>query len=200
ILQSSCGQPMGHGPKLVCQTFALFDCSYCCVSVEHHLASNVQRNRLVQHDLQVAKRLQEEEDHKAQLRLQKRHGKEIEEQICNQIADRCKANRVVIMGDFNYPNIDLQNTSIKGKAGQRFIDCVQENVLEQYVSSPTRKEALPDLVLGNEIGQVEQVSVGQHLGNSDHNIIRFRLLMNRDKKRANFDGLKRDLELVTWQN
>uniref|UniRef100_V9KQL2 Coiled-coil domain-containing protein 50-like protein n=1 Tax=Callorhinchus milii TaxID=7868 RepID=V9KQL2_CALMI len=45
--------------------------------IEHHLASNVQRNRLVQHDLQVAKRLQEEEDHKAQLRLQKRQ-REIE--------------------------------------------------------------------------------------------------------------------------
>lgn len=33
--------------------------------VEHHLATNVQRNRLVQHDLKVAKKLQEEEDLKA---------------------------------------------------------------------------------------------------------------------------------------
>lgn len=40
--------------------------------VEHHLASNIQRNRLVQHDLQVAKQLQEE-DLKAQAQLQKRY-------------------------------------------------------------------------------------------------------------------------------
>ncbi|XP_051874070.1 coiled-coil domain-containing protein 50 isoform X2 [Pristis pectinata] len=40
--------------------------------IEHHLASNVQRNRLVQNDLQVAKKLQEEENKKAQMRLQRR--------------------------------------------------------------------------------------------------------------------------------
>ncbi|NXG75553.1 CCD50 protein, partial [Baryphthengus martii] len=46
---------------------------------EHHLATNVQRNRLVQHDLQVAKQLQEEEDLKA--RAQK-HRKDLERQDC----------------------------------------------------------------------------------------------------------------------
>lgn len=44
--------------------------SFC--PVEHHLASNIQRNRLVQHDLRVAKQLQEE-DLKAQAQLQKRY-------------------------------------------------------------------------------------------------------------------------------
>nr|XP_058151522.1 coiled-coil domain-containing protein 50 isoform X2 [Dasypus novemcinctus] len=48
--------------------------------VEHHLASNIQRNRLVQHDLQVAKQLQEE-DLKAQAQLQKRF-KDLEQQDC----------------------------------------------------------------------------------------------------------------------
>lgn len=43
------------------------------ITVEHHLATNVQRNRLVQHDLQVAKQLQEEEDRKAQSRSQEQH-------------------------------------------------------------------------------------------------------------------------------
>ncbi|NXW59308.1 CCD50 protein, partial [Eurystomus gularis] len=47
--------------------------------IEHHLATNVQRNRLVQHDLQVAKQLQEEEDLKA--RAQK-HRKDLERQDC----------------------------------------------------------------------------------------------------------------------
>ncbi|XP_025769349.1 coiled-coil domain-containing protein 50 [Puma concolor] len=48
--------------------------------IEHHLASNIQRNRLVQHDLQVAKQLQEE-DLKAQAQLQKRY-KDLEQQDC----------------------------------------------------------------------------------------------------------------------
>ena len=50
-----------------CNSSLQFSCP-----VEHHLASNVQRNRLVQHDLQVAKQLQEE-DLKAQAQLQKRY-------------------------------------------------------------------------------------------------------------------------------
>uniref|UniRef100_H0WVK5 Coiled-coil domain containing 50 n=1 Tax=Otolemur garnettii TaxID=30611 RepID=H0WVK5_OTOGA len=48
--------------------------------IEHHLASNIQRNRLVQHDLRVAKQLQEE-DLKAQAQLQKRY-KDREQQDC----------------------------------------------------------------------------------------------------------------------
>ncbi|KAK7807728.1 hypothetical protein U0070_009309 [Myodes glareolus] len=39
--------------------------------IEHHLASNIQRNRLVQRDLQVAKQFQEE-DLKAEAQLEKR--------------------------------------------------------------------------------------------------------------------------------
>ncbi|NXK03738.1 CCD50 protein, partial [Herpetotheres cachinnans] len=49
--------------------------------IEHHLATNVQRNRLVQHDLQVAKQLQEEEDLKARAQIQK-HQKDLERQDC----------------------------------------------------------------------------------------------------------------------
>ncbi|NXW32735.1 CCD50 protein, partial [Phaetusa simplex] len=49
--------------------------------IEHHLATNVQRNRLVQHDLRVAKQLQEEEDLKARAQIQK-HRKDLERQDC----------------------------------------------------------------------------------------------------------------------
>lgn len=49
-----------------------YSCLQYFCPVEHHLASNIQRNRLVQHDLQVAKQLQEE-DLKAQAQLQKRY-------------------------------------------------------------------------------------------------------------------------------
>ncbi|NXG10316.1 CCD50 protein, partial [Sakesphorus luctuosus] len=49
--------------------------------IEHHLATNVQRNRLVQHDLQMAKQLQEEEDMKARAQI-KKHQKDLERQDC----------------------------------------------------------------------------------------------------------------------
>lgn len=42
-------------------------------TVESHLASNVNKSKLVQKDLQVAKKLQEEEDHWAKVQSQKQH-------------------------------------------------------------------------------------------------------------------------------
>jgi len=37
-----------------------------------------------------------------------------------------------------------------------------------------------DLGLGNEPGQVIKVSVGEHFGNSDHNSLSFKLLVDKD--------------------
>ncbi|KAI5281665.1 coiled-coil domain-containing protein 50 isoform X2 [Manis pentadactyla] len=73
------------GVKEVCRDFAVLEDHTLAHSlqeqeIEHHLASNIQRNRLVQHDLQVAKQLQEE-DLKAQAQLQ-RHYKDLEQQDC----------------------------------------------------------------------------------------------------------------------
>lgn len=49
-------------------------CCYVFAStVESHLASNVNKSKLVQKDLQVAKKLQEEEDHWAKVQSQKQH-------------------------------------------------------------------------------------------------------------------------------
>ncbi|XP_051638123.1 coiled-coil domain-containing protein 50 isoform X1 [Manacus candei] len=72
------------GVKEVCRDFAILEDHTLAHNlqeqeIEHHLATNVQRNRLVQHDLQMAKQLQEEEDKKA--RAQK-HQKDLERQDC----------------------------------------------------------------------------------------------------------------------
>lgn len=52
----------------VCSCYLLF-----MSTVESHLASNVNKSRLVQKDLQVAKKLQEEEDEWAKIQGQKQH-------------------------------------------------------------------------------------------------------------------------------
>uniref|UniRef100_W5MCK0 Coiled-coil domain containing 50a n=1 Tax=Lepisosteus oculatus TaxID=7918 RepID=W5MCK0_LEPOC len=62
--------------------------------IESHLASNIHKSRLVQQDLQVAKKLQEEEDLRAKVRIQRKHrdiersdneiAQEIQEQLVKQ--------------------------------------------------------------------------------------------------------------------
>nr|XP_025034239.1 coiled-coil domain-containing protein 50 [Pelodiscus sinensis] len=82
----------------VCRDFAVLEDHTLAHSlqeqeIEHHLATNVQRNRLVQHDLQVAKQLQEEEDRRARTQIQKRH-KDIERQDC-EIAQEIQVKLVI---------------------------------------------------------------------------------------------------------
>eukprot|EP00061_Rhincodon_typus_P000882 g13077.t1 len=94
---------------------------------------------------------------------------ETEVQICGQIMERWRSNRVVVMGDFNFPNIDWDSVSVRGLDGAELVRSTQEGFTEQYVNSPTLEGATLDLVLGNEPSQVVEVSVGNYFGNSDHN-------------------------------
>uniref|UniRef100_A0A1A7YBP9 Coiled-coil domain containing 50 n=1 Tax=Iconisemion striatum TaxID=60296 RepID=A0A1A7YBP9_9TELE len=85
------------GVKEVCKDFAVLE-DHCLAynlqeqEIESHLASNVHKNRLVQKDLQVAKRLQEEEDERAKVQSQKQHD-DIERQD-NEIAQEIQEELV----------------------------------------------------------------------------------------------------------
>eukprot|EP00061_Rhincodon_typus_P001580 g15185.t1 len=84
------------------------------------------------------------------------------------------------MGDFNFPYIDWDSLSAWGSDGTEFVQSIQEVFLKQYVDSPTGKGAILDLVLGNEPGQVVDISVGVQLRNSDHNSVCFKVLLGKD--------------------
>ncbi|XP_072556103.1 uncharacterized protein [Paramormyrops kingsleyae] len=83
----------------VCRDFAVLEDHTLAHSlqeqeIENHLASNIHKSRLVQQDLQVARRLQEEEDLRAKAHIQKQHrelerndneiAQEIQEQLVRQ--------------------------------------------------------------------------------------------------------------------
>ena len=82
---------------------------------------------------------------------------EIEEQKCKEIIKSSKKNSVVIVGDFNFPNIDWDSHSIRGLDGEKFVECIQEEFLIQYVDGLTREGAKPDLLMGNKEGQMTEV-------------------------------------------
>lgn len=69
-------------------------------------------------------------------------------QICQEITDSCRSNKVVVVGDFNFPNIDRANRGVNGSNGVQFLKCVQEGFLKQYVEALTRERATLVLVLG----------------------------------------------------
>lgn len=56
--------------------------------------------------------------------------RELEDQICWEIADSCQTNKVVKVGDFNFPNLDRDCQSAKGMDGIEFTKCIQESFLK----------------------------------------------------------------------
>ncbi|XP_070688207.1 coiled-coil domain-containing protein 50 [Pempheris klunzingeri] len=92
------------GVKEVCRDFAVLE-DHCLAynlqeqEIESHLASNVNKSRLVQKDLLVAKKLQEEEDQRAKVQVQKKHSDlerqdiEIAQEIQDQLVRQAEQQR-----------------------------------------------------------------------------------------------------------
>ncbi|XP_073519598.1 uncharacterized protein [Phyllobates terribilis] len=130
--------------------------------------------------------------------------------LMRQIDEVAKNNEVLIMGDFNYPDIDWETESCRSQKGNRFLSIIKDNYLSQLVQEPTRGTALLDLILTNRPDRITEVQVGGHLGNSDHNIIQFHMCFSRvpskgvtktlNFRRAKFDQLRDALHLIDWDS
>ncbi|XP_014307699.1 coiled-coil domain-containing protein 50 isoform X5 [Myotis lucifugus] len=128
--------------KGVCRDFAVLEDHTLAHSlqeqeIEHHLASNIQRNRLVQHDLRVAKQLQEE-DLKAQAQLQKRY-KDLEQQDC-EIAQEIQEKLA----------IEAERRRIQEKKDEDIARLLQEKELQE---EKKRKKHIPESSGANAYGE-----------------------------------------------
>ena len=91
--------------------------------------------------------------------------------------------KVVIMGDFNLPNIDWTNNAIcrdNSLLSAAFIETIEDNYAHQHVLKPTRyrhgQEAnILDLVLTQEENQIQSIQFQPGLGKSDHIVLLFTL-------------------------
>jgi len=125
-----------------------------------------------------------------------------EEIFCRHLKAASQSQALVVMGDFNHPDICWEDHTARHTHSRSFLQNTDDNFLMQVVEEPTRKGTLLDLVLMNKEGQVEDVKVGGSLGCSDHEIVEFRILRGGsrvisristlDFRRAN-SGLFKDL-------
>ena len=119
-----------------------------------------------------------------------------------------KTENTVIIGDFNYRDIDWKkNTS--GIGGKNFLKFCADISLQQCVKEKTRGSNILDLVLVYEKKFIYQVRQMTPLAKSDHNIIN--ILLNstttiRNKpvnsysyNKANYDILKERISQIDWE-
>jgi hypothetical protein len=122
---------------------------------------------------------------------------------------------VVILGDFNFPDINWETGTASNPASisQTFADTVRDSFLLEKVSKFTRQRGedrptLLDLVMVNEECLVGDIHHESPLGLSDHCMLNFDIIGTkevRDNKikkfflnKANYDRIRRELNL-DWQ-
>ena len=126
-----------------------------------------------------------------------------------QLQEVSRSRALVLMGDFNHPDICWDSGMAGGRQSRRFLESVEDNFLVQVIDGPTRGEALLDLVLTNEEESIREVKIGGSLGCSDHALVEFVILKNAGLaksrartlcfRRANFRLLKELLDGIRWE-
>ena len=114
---------------------------------------------------------------------------------------------VIIMGDFNYPNINWDD-GVFGSRDADFYEVLQDCFLHQHVSFPTRGENILDLVLCNVPNMVDNVGSYGKLGNSDHESVGFDVVVGQpftvskevvpNYSRADIEGISCFLSSIDW--
>ncbi|KAK4806238.1 LOW QUALITY PROTEIN: hypothetical protein QYF61_013382 [Mycteria americana] len=134
---------------------------------------------------------------------------ETDELFYKQLGEASQSPALVLVGDFNLPDVCWKYNTAEGKQSRRFLECVADNFLTQLVREPTREGAPLELLFTNREGLVSHVMVGGRLGQSDHEMIEVLIrgeaargvskTATLDFRRADFGLFRRLVERVPWE-
>ncbi|GAB0205366.1 hypothetical protein GRJ2_003002200 [Grus japonensis] len=99
-----------------------------------------------------------------------------DEALYRQIEAASHSQALVLMGDFNHPDISCKDNTAGHKQSRRFLEYIDDNFLLQVIEEPMRRGAMLDLVLTNKEGLVGDVKLKGSLGCSDQEMVEFKIL------------------------
>ena len=126
-----------------------------------------------------------------------------------ELITRASREHVLIMGDFNFPELDWAKSETLDDS-HPFIECVNDNFLFQGVIECTRSSNILDLVLTSEENMIDNVSVGEPFGSSDHQIIRFDFIACKESStlvenkmhdyfKADYEEMREESKIINWE-
>ena len=126
-----------------------------------------------------------------------------------------KFDRIIITGDFNFPNIKWSSDDLTGK-DELFYNAIQDGYFIQHVNKPTRhrqhqQSNILDLILTQDETDIQNIEHCSPIGKSDHELLKIRTnimkpkLNENDSENYNFDKgnytlFKKYLTDVNWMN
>ncbi|KAK4823930.1 hypothetical protein QYF61_008316 [Mycteria americana] len=83
-----------------------------------------------------------------------KQGEEAGEIFYKQLGEVSQSLVLVLVGDFNLPDVCWKYNTAERKQSRRFLECVADNFLTQLVREPTREGTMLDLLFANREGLV----------------------------------------------
>ena len=135
--------------------------------------------------------------------------------LLNDLFVEVNKKNVLIMGDFNYGDIDWPNHRLLPSASldsRQFFECIDDNFYIQHVLQPTRDDSILDLVFSLESDLISDMRVIDNLATSDHNMLIWNIHTDArvksqmlpkitfDYSKARFDKINRELLAVDWNS
>lgn len=132
-------------------------------------------------------------------------------------ANRIKCSHLIILGDFNYKEVNWELRSVQTRANHpasKILDKVNDLFLDQVITEPTRyrygeQENLLDWVLTDSKDCIENLSIGSPLGaKGDHCIIKFGIKIirkevfikdRRNLYKGDYDALRQIISVTNWK-
>ena len=129
-----------------------------------------------------------------------------------------KYDYTVLVGDFNYPNINWKDWTTPFNHTHpefQFIECLRDNFMNQYISKPTRYREgqtanILDLFIVDKSEIVSKITYASNLGSSDHACFITELkckLLSKDTKtikrnfyKGDYVSIREDLRTVEWNS
>ncbi|CAM2095472.1 unnamed protein product [Caretta caretta] len=112
-------------------------------------------------------------------------GDEVDEAFFRQLTEATRSHALILMGDFNFPDICWESNTAVHRQSRKFLESVGDNFLAQVLEEPTRGDAFLDLLLTNRVELVGEAKVDGNLGGSDHELVEFRILTQGRKRILN---------------
>ena len=106
---------------------------------------------------------------------------EVDEAFYKQLEVALPPPALVLMGDFNHPDICWQSNKARHTRSRQFLQCIGDYFLTQVVGDLMWRGVLLDLVFTSEEGLVRDEKAGGRLGCSNHEVVAFKILCGRIK-------------------
>ena len=115
----------------------------------------------------------------------------------------------ILLGDFNFRGINWETMAGSRELEDQFIFAINDNLLTQLVSEPTRLENILDLAFVGDTSTVQQCAVDEPFSTSDHRSVYLEVncllpRINRAPRKVhlyskgNYQGLDQELANTNW--